>query len=389
MERKVLFSASTYSHIINFHLPYLKEFRRLGWTVHAACGGEPRKIPEAQRLIHIPFEKSMTSPHNFSAAALLRRVIRQENYTLISCHTSLASFFVRLAVLGMRHRPLVACTSHGYLFDDCSPKLKQLLLSGAEQLVAPVTDLLMTMNAWDDEFAFEHQLGKQVVKIPGMGVDFSRMTNYSIQEGDFLRQSLGFSQESFLLIYAAEFSKRKSQKDLIRAMPSLPDHVGLLLPGEGALRDECIHLAEHLGVSHRIAFPGQVYNMPLWYAAADAAVSSSRSEGLPFNIMEAMYYGLPVVASDVKGNSDLIQDGKNGFLFPYGNSSACAAQIKRLAQNRMLAQKLGEKAKLSVQPYALSNVLPQIMSQYEALLPLQAAENLASVSAPAKYKNQQ
>ena len=134
MERKVLFSASTYSHIINFHLPYLKEFRRLGWTVHAACGGEPRKIPEAQRLIHIPFEKSMTSPHNFSAAALLRRVIRQENYTLISCHTSLASFFVRLAVLGMRHRPLVACTSHGYLFDDCSPKLKQLLLSGAEQL---------------------------------------------------------------------------------------------------------------------------------------------------------------------------------------------------------------------------------------------------------------
>ena len=128
--------------------------------------------------------------------------------------------------------------------------------------------------------------------------------------------------------------------------------------------------------------------MPLWYAAADAAVSSSRSEGLPFNIMEAMYYGLPVVASDVKGNSDLIQDGKNGFLFPYGDSSACAAQIKRLAQNRMLAQKLGEKAKLSVQPYALSNVLPQIMSQYETLLPLQAAENLASFSSPAKHKNQ-
>ena len=146
MERKVLFSASTYSHIINFHLPYLKEFRRLGWTVHAACGGEPRKIPEAQRLIHIPFEKSMTSPHNFSAAALLRRVIRQENYTLISCHTSLASFFVRLAVLGMRHRPLVACTSHGYLFDDCSPKLKQLLLSVmAAEYRSPVCGKAMTI----------------------------------------------------------------------------------------------------------------------------------------------------------------------------------------------------------------------------------------------------
>ena len=99
-ERKVLFTASTYSHIRSFHLPYLAEFARLGWTVDVACGGTPMELPGARRVIPVPFEKSMTSPKNLSAVRLLRREIRREGYALVSCHTALASFFTRLAVKG-------------------------------------------------------------------------------------------------------------------------------------------------------------------------------------------------------------------------------------------------------------------------------------------------
>lgn len=380
MEHKVLFSASTYSHIANFHRPYLREFRRLGWRVDIACGGEPREIPEADRAIHIPFEKSMTSLNNFAAARALRREIRRERYDFISCHTSLASFFVRLAVLGLRRRPKVACISHGYLFDEHTPLLKRLLLSSAEQVTAPVTDLLMTMNDWDDAYAFEHQLGKQVFKIPGIGVDFSHLRRYSRREGSFLRRRFGFDESNFLLIYPAEFSPRKSQRDVIRAMKFLPDHVGLLLPGEGELRDECMGLADDMGLSDRVIFPGYVSDMPLWYAAADAAVSSSRSEGLPFNVMEALYFGLPAVVSDVKGNSDLVQDGINGYRFPYGDSQACAAQIMRLLQAGSM-DKMRAAARELVKPYDLSIVFPQVMAHYGALAPLQQ-EAEAHPSAP-------
>lgn len=371
MEHKVLFTASTYSHIANFHRPYLREFRRLGWAVDVACGGAEKEIPEARRLIHIPFEKSMTSPKNLAAAGMLRREICREGYDLISCHTALASFFVRLAVMGLRRRPKVACISHGYLFGDDTPKVRRLLLSGAERLTAPVTDLLMTMNCWDDAYAFEHQLGDQVVKIPGMGVDFSRLRRYSRQEGTFLREYLGFNATDFLLIYPAEFSARKSQKDLILAMQYLPDWVGLLLPGEGTLREPCIKLADSLGLSDRVIFPGYVADMPLWYAAADAAVSSSRSEGLPFNVMEALYFGLPAVVSNVKGHSDLVRDGENGFLFPYGDSRACADKIGWLLQNRLLREQMREAARASVLQYDLSVVLPQVMAHYGSLVPLQ------------------
>ena len=175
MSHKILFTASTFSHIANFHRPYLAQFARLGWEVHVACGGPERDIPEAQRIIHIPLEKSMTSPKNWQAVRLLRRMAREEGYALVSCHTSLASFFTRLAVMGLRERPLVACTSHGYLFDGQSAPVKRALLSGAERMTAPVTHLLMTMNDWDGRYARKHRLGRRTVQIPGMGVDFSRL----------------------------------------------------------------------------------------------------------------------------------------------------------------------------------------------------------------------
>ena len=101
MERKMLFAASTWSHIQNFHLPYLRHFQGLGWRVHAACGDAPASAPYTERVLEVPFTKSMGSPRNFRAAALLRELIREEGYELISVHTSLAAFFTRLALLGM------------------------------------------------------------------------------------------------------------------------------------------------------------------------------------------------------------------------------------------------------------------------------------------------
>ena len=62
MGQKVLFTASTYSHILHFHRPYLRLFREKGWEVHAACGGAPAAIPEADEVIHLPLEKKMTAP---------------------------------------------------------------------------------------------------------------------------------------------------------------------------------------------------------------------------------------------------------------------------------------------------------------------------------------
>lgn len=373
MDQKVLFTASTYSHIVNFHLPYLQWFRQQGWEVHAACGGAPQPIPFANRVIHLPLEKSMGSPKNFQAAGLLRRIIRREGYHLLSTHTALAAFFTRLALAGFRERPAVVNMVHGYLFDQDTPALKRRLLLAAERMTAPQTDLLLTMNRWDYEAAQKYRLGGSVVHIPGVGVDFSRFDRLPDTVRQEMREEYGFSPDTFALIYGAEFSRRKSQETLIRAMAELPENIVLILAGDGALRADCRALSERLGLGERVLFPGHIRDMTRWYAMADAAVSSSRSEGLPFNVMEAMYVGLPVAASAVKGHVDLIREDETGLLFPYGDISACAAAIRRLREDPLLRQELARRARENVMDYRLDRVFPLVVEQYSALMPERTA----------------
>ena len=368
MGGKVLFTASTYSHIVNFHLPYLRKFQEEGWTVHAACGGRSMPIPDVERVIELPFEKSMRSPNNFKAALLLRDEIRREGYDLIVTHTSLAAFFTRLALWGLKERSQVANMVHGYLFDDETPWLKRSLLLGAERWMAADTDLVLTMNRWDYETAKKYRLGHKVVNIPGIGVDFSRFDRVSPDCREKLRKKWGVPEDAFVLIYAAEFSARKSQSVVIRAMEYLPERVWLILAGEGALREECQELARKLGLENRVLFPGQVQDIPAWYAMADAAVSASRSEGLPFNIMEAMYAGLPVIASQVKGHTDLVEDGVTGLLYPYGDERACAEQLLRLTASERLRRELSRNARENVERYGLERVLPVVWARYDALV---------------------
>jgi len=365
---RILFVASTFSHIWNFHRPYLQAFSSQGWQVDVACGGAAMDIPEAHLTHSIPLEKSMGSPRNLAATRQLRSLIRENHYDIISCHTALASFFVRLAVMGLRHRPLVACTCHGYLFDQDTPTLKRLILSWAERLTAPVTDLLMTMNQWDTQYATAHKLGRRVVHIPGMGLNPNKLPPVSPQQAQQLREKLELPQDAFVLLFAGEFSHRKSQPVLLKALAQLPEQVYLLLPGQGSELEACQQLSQSLGVAHRVRFPGQVSDMSVWYAVSDVVVSASRIEGLPFNLMEAMYYARPIVASDVKGHHDLLAPHQAGLLYPYGDAEGCARHISHLIAQPDQARTLGLRAQQAVTAYLLPQVEGQIMEHYRDLL---------------------
>lgn len=364
MKKRILITSSTWLHVKCFHLPYIETFKKLGYRVDVACGGVPLELPHADRLIQLPLEKSMLSLKNWKAAWLLKKEIRLQRYDVIICHTSLASFFTRLAVCMLKDRPPVICTVHGYLFDEHTHFLRKLMLVGAEKLTASVTTLLLTMNGWDEKYARKHKLGKKIDSIPGMGVDFTEIKNVEQEEGKRLREKLCFSDEDFLLIYAAEFSRRKNHAFLLNEMTRLPERVKLLLPGEGALKEQCILQAENLGIKDRVVFPGWVSDMPVWYAAADCVVTSSRSEGLPFHIMEAMGSGLPVVASMVKGHMDLVKEGENGFLYPPGDETECVKKIRRLLEDKKLRNKLGKNAQEKAKSYDIARVLPKVMDCY-------------------------
>lgn len=364
---KILFSASTLSHIENFHIPYLKYFKEQGFEVHIIGKNNNKSpIPYADKIIPINFEKNMFSIKNFISAFKISKLIREEKYSIISTHTILGSFFTRLgAMLSLKKHPLIINTVHGYLFDENSNFLKKTIMILAEKFVRPVTDSIIVMNSTDYEIAEKYNLYKKsLYSINGMGINISKFPLCTNESKISLRQKFNISKDDFLLIYVAEFSKRKNQKFLIDSIKNLHNkgltNIKLLLLGDGILFDEMKEYTSSLGISNNVIFKGYIKEVCDYYHMSDICISSSRIEGLPFNIMEAMSTGLPIIASKIKGHIDLVTHGENGFLYEYNNVNEFCNYVEILYNDRNLLNNMRISSHNLSKKYSLESVFPEI-----------------------------
>lgn len=358
LAKKILFCASTASHIKNFHLPYLSAFKDRGYDVFTATGDDA-PVSGALQSFTLPFFKSFFSFKNIKAIFAARRLLLAERFDIVSLHTTLAAAVVRAALLIIpkRRRPRVFYTCHGYLFNenDGLSRLKYLL---PEQLCAGVTDVLMVMNREDERIARRYRLSNGGIHyINGMGLVPGRFAPPTPERHAAAKAALGFSPEQLLFVYIAEFSERKNHRQLLaafapaaRARPELR----LLLAGAGALLEDCKRLAQKLGVAEQVRFLGYVNDTPRLLAGCDCCVSTSLIEGLPFNIMEALSSGLPVIASDIKGHRELAAQSSGLTLF------SSTGALSRL----LLAAQLTQRRPAALTPFMLPRVLPEIMGIY-------------------------
>jgi len=139
--------------------------------------------------------------------------------------------------------------------------------------------------------------------------------------------------------------KRKANHHLLGALarlsPETRRKLVIVFVGEGPEKASLINLAHQLGLSQHVLFVG-FQSKPLpWLAAFDILVLASAKEGLPRVILEAMLLGKPVVSSCVTGSRELVVDGENGVLFPYGDECALAAALSRLLEDAALRTRMG------------------------------------------------
>lgn len=360
---KILFCSSTASHIRNFHLPYIKALNDKNYEVWVASDSDT-SIPYAKRSVAFPFRKKLLSFNNIIAIFKLGKFLKHEQFDKISTHTALGSAIIRLAVLFLpeKERPRIYYIAHGFLFSK-RDGLKKLIYLLPEKICAPVTNVLMVMNQEDLELAKRYRLYKEQLHfINGIGFDSNRFKPLSSEERENGRQSLGFSQSEFLFIYAAEFSKRKNQQFLIKAFAKVADQIPqshLLLAGNGTLLKHCKKLVKKLQMEKRIHFLGYVQQMQELYPLCDAAVSTSKVEGIPFNVLEAMSCGLPVLLSNIKGHRDLVEN-KEEFLFDT-EQELC----KKIVKNAVISAKPKDWTQ-NIKKYRLDVVKNSILQLYSA-----------------------
>lgn len=363
--KKVLFT----SHVANFakfNQPFMRWLKQRCYEIHYASLGE-EEIEGVDKHFTIPFERSPFKLNNLRALKQLKRIIDNGNYDLIHTHTPMGSVITRLAARDARKSGTrVVYTAHGFHFFDGAPLLNWALYYPIERIMARFTDTLITINREDFERA-NNQFKTNVEYVPGVGVDPDRFTNMTAARKAKYRQVLGIKPSDFVMIYAAELSKRKRQQWLIRTLKDMMQansSYHLLLAGSDSLDGACQKLVQKYKLENNIHFLGYRTDIPNLMMISDIAVSASSQEGLPVNIMEAMYVGLPIVATDCRGNRDLVIDGSNGYLVDQKDSSTFARRVHGLAAH---GEHRAAKARASQQliaPYLMSVVMPQMVAIY-------------------------
>jgi glycosyltransferase EpsD len=368
MNKKVLFCATVDYHFKAFHLPYLKWIKEQGWEIHVAASGEI-ELPYVDQKHNIPIQRSPFHRLNITAFKELKKIIDQNQYKIIHCHTPTGGVLTRLAARKIRKRGTrVLYTAHGFHFCKGAPLINWLLYYPVERFLSLFTDCLITINEEDYYLAKNHKFKANTIKhVHGVGVNTEIYKPIEETVKCKFKKNHGYNPHDFLMFYAAEFNKNKNQRLLIKALALIKDDIPqakLVLAGDGPLLRECKELARKLGIESMVDFLGYRNDIVDLLKMSDIAVASSLREGLPVNVMEAMTCGLPVIANDNRGHRELVRNNYNGWL-TQNNPEEFARRIIELAKDQDLRIVLGlQGRKLINAKYSIYKVLEEIIQIY-------------------------
>ena len=178
--KKVLFVATVVkTHIMEFHIPYLKMFKEMGWETAVAARNDYENpadcvIPYCDTYYNVPFERNPLKPGNLKAYKELKHIIDEGEYDIIHCHTPVGAMLTRLAAKQARKQGTkVFYTAHGFHFYKGAPVINWILYYPVEKWLSRYTDVLITINKEDYERAKTFKAGK-VCYVPGVGIDLKK-----------------------------------------------------------------------------------------------------------------------------------------------------------------------------------------------------------------------
>lgn len=357
---------------MEFHIPYLKMFKDMDWETAVAARNDYENpadcvIPYCDTYYNIPFERNPLKPGNWKAYKNLKKVIDEGVYDIIHCHTPVGAMLTRLAAKQTRKNGTkVFYTAHGFHFYEGAPAINWLLYYPVEKWLSNCTDVLITINKEDYERAKTFKAGK-VCYVPGVGIDLKKF-NVGFIDKKQKRKEIGVTADEFVLLSVGELIPRKNHEVVIRAMSVLKqngnlDHIEYVICGRGAYEANLKKLAEELDVADNIHFLGYRNDISEICNCADVFVFMSHQEGLPVALMEAMACGLPAVCSNIRGNTDLIEDGVTGLISD-NTPTAVAESIIRMKNDTALREQMALAALKKITEFDLINVEQQMKELY-------------------------
>jgi glycosyltransferase EpsD len=369
---KILY-VTTISNTVNaFLIPHIELLIKQGHKVDVAFNivrkVDPKLIKMGCTVYNIEFQRSPISSKNYTAYKKLKRIIKNGKYDIIHTHSPVASACVRIACKNMKNVKVIY-TAHGFHFYKGAPLKNWILYYPIEKWLSRYTDCLITINKEDYNTAINKNFKASEIKmVHGVGIDLNKFQIQTEKKKIQMRRKYGYKDKDFILFYAAELNYNKHQDLLINVISVLKDripNIKLLLAGNGTLENQYKKQVKQLDVSENVEFLGHRNDVPNLLMLSDIVVASSRREGLPVNVMEAMATGLPLVVMDVRGHHDLVHDGENGYVVGLNDIEGFSDSIEKLYKDDEVRNKFGIKGLELVQTYSLENVLKEMKEIYK------------------------
>lgn len=373
--KKILITATVQSHICQFHIPFIKHLKELGYTVDVAAKNNLSQKPGlkldcADRVFDVPFARSPFSASNIKAYKELKQILKENDYDIIYCNTPMGSVITRLATAKYRKSGTkVIYTAHGFHFFRGAPVKNWCMYYPIEKIMAHFTDTLITMNREDLRFAIRKLCVPNIEYIHGIGFDKDKFSNIDKSKRTEVRKGFGIPENAEVMISVGELNNNKNQISVIEAMKQLgDDNLYYIICGNGPNAEMLHEKAKEYGLDKKIIFPGYRRDLDVLFSAADIFIHTSFREGLPLSPLEAMASGLKPVCSNIRGIKDIVSDGETGLLIDPHSIQDIAEKIKQ-ARNW---QPEKQAVKTVTDMYSSENVVKELVNVLENTLKLQS-----------------
>ena len=366
---KRILITSTDLMMAQFLLPHVKNLSENGYEVELACsdvGGRLAEVREmargcAKEVHQVRLRRNPLSLSNFKGYGDIKKLMAERKFDIIWTNEPVMGVVTRLCARKQRKLGTkVLYMAHGFHFFTGAPKINWMIYYPIEKLMAHYTDIIVTVNAEDYHRANTFNVNR-VEYIHGIGINTDRLSLGSTHCD--IRKELGLNSDAFIVLSVGELNKNKNQKTIIKAISNAhDDRIHYIMCGKGNQYENLVAMVKKLGLDNNIHFLGYRRDAVDICSQVDVYVMPSLREGLPISSLEAMYCGLPLLTSNIRGLVDVNKEGRNGYLCPSYDSDSFARYIVALKSDDILRKRMGEINKQEVIPFTIANTKKEVLS---------------------------
>jgi len=352
------------THIYQMSKYFIGEKNKVA-VMSQSGGALEQKVEELGVLFFLNqfFSNNLNFFKIFKAIKEIKRVVREFKPGLISCHSTAAGFLGRLAI---KNKVPTIFTAHGWSFNPNVSWGKRILAFWSEKIVSPYSSKIICVSDFDKELAVKYKVyPREKLKVIHNGV--------KIQEK---RESFFSSLEpgKIRIVFVGRLNKQKDPMLLVRVFndleAELKNKTDVSIIGDGPKKWELEKFIRKNNLEKKIKLLGDLPQKEVFKILRESHlfVLTSNWEGFPRSILEAMSFGLAVVASDVGGVRESVSE-ENGILIKKGDEESFKNALERLLKNPSLVEKMGREGwRKARDEFFLEKMFKETESLYESIL---------------------